>query len=780
MVTFTVDTHLFRELGELLVGRDSTALVELIKNSYDADATEVVLYGEQLTNRQRGFISIRDNGTGMSRSDFESGFLRIAARTKEASDRRSPVFQRRYTGAKGIGRLAAHKLARSVEIASARWNGIISTRTKGSDAKLKANPHGLVATIDWDQIENQQTLSDVDQSNAIVVNEVMLSTGALAGTTIALRRLRRSWTPSEHGRFLEEIQAFEAPRVLVDPIRKGVLLQPLLFETPVARDVSKPQGATFRVRLEGDLAPPEDFWVAMIEAANWIIEIDANRASKTVRYAIAPTKSTRDELPDATSRFFEIPHPNPDNGPFFQARILKRVGVRRGDAELKEWAGRTSGVRVFVEGFRTLPYGEPRNDWLSLDSDAAQRDRGMLNKHSDERLERQYSRGEKDDGAGLLHLPNKHYVGGVFLTERNMATLKMLVNREGFVPDPSYQLLVDLVRKGIDLGTRVQAAATHEIRTERRALRAESKDARAAETTDAMPSAIALETTIRNAQAHAAQARQLVAGGNVAAASEEVQRAAAKIESIARASSEIVEESAMIRVLASVGTQLASFVHEIQGVLGIATAVEHALTALRQSTGLSPIHKRQLADLARSISDLKRTLERHASYLIDVVTPDSRRRRSRQQLSRRFDTSIRLVEFAVARRDIRITNRIPADLRSPPMFPAELTAMFSNLLSNAVKAAGHKGRIVATGRRARDGSVKIRIENTGARVALRNSERWFRPFESTTTDVDAVLGQGMGLGLPITRSMLEEYGATIEFVVPSAAFATAIEVTFPE
>jgi hypothetical protein len=42
MAKFTVDTHLFRELGELLVGRDSTALVELIKNSYDADARHVM------------------------------------------------------------------------------------------------------------------------------------------------------------------------------------------------------------------------------------------------------------------------------------------------------------------------------------------------------------------------------------------------------------------------------------------------------------------------------------------------------------------------------------------------------------------------------------------------------------------------------------------------------------------------------------------------------------------------------------------------------------------
>ena len=91
MTTFTVDTHLFRELGELLVGRDSTALVELTKNSYDADATEVILYGEGLDHPSRGYITIQDNGIGMSKAEFQNGFLRIALRAKETSERRSPV-----------------------------------------------------------------------------------------------------------------------------------------------------------------------------------------------------------------------------------------------------------------------------------------------------------------------------------------------------------------------------------------------------------------------------------------------------------------------------------------------------------------------------------------------------------------------------------------------------------------------------------------------------------------------------------------------------------------
>ena len=82
MAKFTVDTHLFRELGELLVGRDSTALIELIKNAYDADATEVTVLGESLEDPSRGNILVTDNGLGMNTKHFENGFLRVASRLK--------------------------------------------------------------------------------------------------------------------------------------------------------------------------------------------------------------------------------------------------------------------------------------------------------------------------------------------------------------------------------------------------------------------------------------------------------------------------------------------------------------------------------------------------------------------------------------------------------------------------------------------------------------------------------------------------------------------------
>jgi Histidine kinase-, DNA gyrase B-, and HSP90-like ATPase len=98
---FTVDTHLFRELGELLVGRDSTALIELIKNACDADATKIIVNGVNLDSPAQGYIVIDDDGIGMHVEQFEEGLLRIASRLKEQGDRLSRRFKRRFTVQKG-------------------------------------------------------------------------------------------------------------------------------------------------------------------------------------------------------------------------------------------------------------------------------------------------------------------------------------------------------------------------------------------------------------------------------------------------------------------------------------------------------------------------------------------------------------------------------------------------------------------------------------------------------------------------------------------------------
>ena len=139
-----------------------------------------------------------------------------------------------------------------------------------------------------------------------------------------------------------------------------------------------------------------------------------------------------------------------------------------------------------------------------------------------------------------------------------------------------------------------------------------------------------------------------------------------------------------------------------------------------------------------------------------------------------------LVHPAAERMGVELENRAPKDLRTPPIYRAELATVLTNVLSNAIKAAGHDGRIVATAGTTEDHRW-LRLENTGTPVDLASAERWFRPFQSTTLQrLDPLLGQGMGLGLPITRSMLGDYNGTIRFVVPEEpGMATAVEIRFP-
>jgi len=130
--------------------------------------------------------------------------------------------------------------------------------------------------------------------------------------------------------------------------------------------------------------------------------------------------------------------------------------------------------------------------------------------------------------------------------------------------------------------------------------------------------------------------------------------------------------------------------------------------------------------------------------------------------------------------DVRIETKVPPDAKTPPMFPAELGVLLTNLLTNAVKNAGSPGTVLVETSKLGSRGLTIYVHNTGNTVDLREAERWFLPFESTTVAVDEVLGQGLGLGLPITRALVEDYRGSISFVTPPHGFATSIRVDLPD
>jgi signal transduction histidine kinase len=753
---FSVDTHLFRELGELLVGRESTALIELVKNAYDADATEVTVFGENIGDPNRGVIRVSDNGVGMDPDTFRRGFLRIAARLKTDGDRKSVRYQRRFTGAKGVGRLAAHKLARKIGIESVPW---------GANGKAVVGVDGF---IDWNKVEAVETL-DLVGSDAIAARERPVKRGDRSGTTLTLTGLRGKWTDAQKGRFLLEVDGLQAPKVLVQPLPSTNVSTKGLFTSPQVADA--PTGDPgFQLKLEGDFEIGDSYWPAVLDAANWVLEIDAS--AQGIRYAVLPTRTMVKDMPQARAYNFSETHPSANVGPFFHARLLLREGSASGGKDERAWSNRVAGVRVYMEGFRVLPYGEDADDWLYLSRDYNSRDRklrflvdsvapGTLGEVMDE---------------GLLSLSNKHFFGGIFLTVNRSGSLEMLVNREGFVPDSAYDLIVNTVRRGIDLLTRVRAS------TKAAAAQAAAAAGPAGQrTTDSAftggSTKVKAEGSIKRLSAQAAELRRL-AETAPASLKHKLIAAADEVTHATEVSREVVPANTMVLVLASVGTQLAAFTHEVNRLLGLAADLELSIARLCDAD-LPPALKGRVSKVAGAASDLRRAIERQAAYLIDIVTPDARRRRSRQKVHEALNAAWKLVATSAEHRGVSFSNDVDGDLRTPPMFRAELMAVFTNLLTNAVKAAGTDGFIRANANLSDSGELHVRLENTGEAVDPTEGERWFRSFESTTVRLDPVLGQGMGLGLGITRDLLSEVGATITFVRPRKGAATALEIVFP-
>lgn len=765
MAKFTVDTKLFRELGELLVGRESTALVELIKNSYDADATRVRIHGVELES-DRGSIIVEDDGLGMTAEDFTKGFLTIAGRTKVAGDRHSLVFGRRFTGEKGVGRLAAHKLARVLNVTSHKAANSKRDRLTGFPGGS-----GVRAKIDWDAVEDLETLDEVEASDAVVVD--VLAGPGQAGTELHLSGLRKAWTAPDLTRFYEEVATLVPPTSLTAPLPRTVVAKPLLFESPKVRDV-RTGDPGFTIEYSGAFNEMDRLLPAGPESAAWVIEVNCSAQSREVEISVNPTASFRSAFANAqgfTSKG-SIPQTDEHGREIglvdFQARIFER--------EQGAWPREYRSVRVYLEGFRVLPYGDRNDDWLELDRDYRSRGRGELG-----RL-RRFARWRVpefvDDRENLVLKGNNAYFGAVFFTRDGAENLKILANREGFLPSPTWDFVVDTLRHAIGIQVRTRYAATQEAKAAREIDRTSRRSAASRANENTSPVAFLSRELQREALQGLRQARAYMAEGHVKQAQAVLQTTETHVERSVALAEEGASEAVMYRVLASLGLEQAAFVHEILNLTHTAQTIVRALDRAARTPGLASQTQETLKAIAGEARSLVEHLKRNGVYLADMIDAESRQRRSRFSLRARFDNVASFFAQAAEGRSVTIENEIPATLLSPPLFPAEASALFSNLLSNAIKFAGSPGTVLVTGVQD-DDWVTVRVENSGASVDLSKSSVWFEPFRSTTHEVDHVLGRGMGLGLTVSRSLMDEYGGEITFVPPSDGFATAVELKWP-
>src|SRR5262245_50935986 len=105
-VTFRPRARLVSVLGEHLISDQAVGLIELVKNAYNADATEVEIQLLGLATPETTTVIIKDNGVGMTVGDVEGKWLSPAVDHKERDKRQNVRTRlgRLPIGEKGVGR----------------------------------------------------------------------------------------------------------------------------------------------------------------------------------------------------------------------------------------------------------------------------------------------------------------------------------------------------------------------------------------------------------------------------------------------------------------------------------------------------------------------------------------------------------------------------------------------------------------------------------------------------------------------------------------------------
>ena len=198
-VRFSVDAAIIDKLGKELVGKQETAVAELVKNSYDADALSCDLIFES-TNDVGGTLIIEDDGNGMDREELINGFMRISSSDK-LHNPVSPRYNRQRAGRKGIGRFATQRLGSQLTII---------TQKKESKSAFKI-------TIDWDQYSLDKELSHIVNS----IEEISKITSKTSFTKLIVNNLRESFTTTSLKRIFRYVSDLQQPFQLVEKGNDG-------------------------------------------------------------------------------------------------------------------------------------------------------------------------------------------------------------------------------------------------------------------------------------------------------------------------------------------------------------------------------------------------------------------------------------------------------------------------------------------------------------------------------------------------------------------------------
>ena len=331
-------------IGRELIQDSHAAVIELVKNAYDADSPDVAIRFERMDSGEYR-ISVADHGHGMTRDTVTNKWMVPSTSDKQDRGGRSPG-GRRMQGRKGIGRYAASILGKDL---------LLETTT----------PSGEKTTLYlyWADFEKAEYLGDV---------EILIETGPVeqeAGTTLIMavgEEGMPAWTDSQFRKLQFELKK------LMPPFSTMATEQPF----DVVLQISGVPGVP---DLDTRMKP-----FPVVEHFDYRIagNIGADGTGTLVYSQQKSRNAVDEEIPIALGERsgcgeLEMDVRVYDRDPASIDQLIKRgltdpAGNYMGKLQARKLLNDYNGIAVYRNGFRLRPLGDPEFDWLKLNEQRVQ------------------------------------------------------------------------------------------------------------------------------------------------------------------------------------------------------------------------------------------------------------------------------------------------------------------------------------------------------------------------------------------------------------------------
>lgn len=743
---FSVDSALLRELGEKLVETVHIALIELVKNSYDADASHVdIIFTD---NDGKSEIHISDNGKGMNYQAVEKYWMRIATTNKEQSNV-SSVFGRPLTGAKGIGRFSCRRLGGRLKL--------ITSGTKNNNS-VGPQPEVEQTTVDfpWTEFEPGQDVTEIE-----CVGSRKPIKDASTGTTLIISDVVDEWTERGWNVLKRQLSVLSA--------NSGTKRTNFIADPGFTIKIIAPQ-------FEGGVRDlREDFlnagWGTLTATINEehraVCKLDAlGIGTKTITSTI--------QFPNLKDVSLKLGIMVDDRS---QMRNLSTLSKSNLHQILPSWGG----VQVRYRNFRVFPYGD--DDWLDIDHDRGLRKR--IPKHDLLAFARTL-KGVDASRALLNSLSMRNYLGNVTIGEAAEG-FEMKLNREGFVQSSAVDELKDFVRYAIDWSTILRDFF---IRSEAQRESIKAINSFQEEINQKLEPTEYIESAITFLEKRMDEITEILPFEEKQKVQESIFKAT---DVIRRYNESNIAQLLHLRLIASTSTLLLIFSHEVKSLLGLLEQSKNSLTEI--AIKLAPEQRNEVLSITADFVELRDRLD-DLLQMTALISVDQREAKLGQvALKDKLKKVEKVFSLICNKYNIEIDySKVPNNVALKDILEAEVYSIFLNIFSNSIKsviAAGKDRRIEISAER-KDNKMHIVVRDTGIGINPDRYEEIFIPFISDPTgdlysnlskrlnpEDKIIVGTGSGLGLGIVREIIVAHNGNIKFTNPSEGWKAELQIEIP-